>query len=214
MDETRIDKEYDVGDECDDNDDEDDSGDDNFVVLVPCCSLGCKEVEDSNNVLLKTQNRQSKRSRGNLIGVLQFQGGDGWGGVGVAEANLGIGEGDVVGALATMDDADKLIWHPQVPLKVSIFTWRLLRDRLPTKTNLVTRDILSPAAHFCVSSCGAADSAHHLFISCNTFGSLWTLVCSWIVITPVHSTSIHDHFVQFTCSAGGSRAWRSFLQLI
>ncbi|GAU10440.1 hypothetical protein TSUD_422840, partial [Trifolium subterraneum] len=36
----------------------------------------------------------------------------------------------------TMDDAEKLIWHPQVPLKVSIFAWRLLRDRLPTKANL------------------------------------------------------------------------------
>ncbi|GAU36101.1 hypothetical protein TSUD_277120 [Trifolium subterraneum] len=30
---------------------------------------------------------------------------------------------------ATMDDAETLIWHSQVPLKVSIFAWRLLRDR-------------------------------------------------------------------------------------
>ncbi|PNX61808.1 cysteine-rich receptor-like protein kinase, partial [Trifolium pratense] len=29
----------------------------------------------------------------------------------------------------TLDEADHLIWHPQVPLKVSIFAWRLLRDR-------------------------------------------------------------------------------------
>jgi hypothetical protein len=41
-----------------------------------------------------------------------------------------------------MDDAEKLIWHPQVPLKVSIFAWRLLLERLPIKTNLVTRGIL------------------------------------------------------------------------
>jgi hypothetical protein len=33
----------------------------------------------------------------------------------------------------TMDAAKDLIWHPLVPLKVSIFTWRLLCDRLPTK---------------------------------------------------------------------------------
>ncbi|GAU26521.1 hypothetical protein TSUD_361540 [Trifolium subterraneum] len=115
---------------------------------------------------------------------------------------------------AIMDDADKLIWHSHVPLKVSIFAWRLLRDRLPTKTNMVTRGILSPAAHFCITGCGEAESAHHLFISCSTFGSLWTSVCSWIDITPVHSASIRDYFVQFTCSAGGSRARRSFLQLI
>ncbi|XP_045833366.1 uncharacterized protein LOC123924501 [Trifolium pratense] len=38
--------------ESNDNDDEDHSGDDSFAVLVPCYSPGCKEVEDSNNVLL------------------------------------------------------------------------------------------------------------------------------------------------------------------
>ncbi|GAU24253.1 hypothetical protein TSUD_23900, partial [Trifolium subterraneum] len=32
---------------------------------------------------------------------------------------------------ATMDDVEKLIWHSQVPLKVSILAWRLLRDSLP-----------------------------------------------------------------------------------
>ncbi|MCI21389.1 70 kDa peptidyl-prolyl isomerase, partial [Trifolium medium] len=114
----------------------------------------------------------------------------------------------------TVDDAEHLIWHPQVPLKVSIFAWRLLRDRLPTKSNLVTRGILSSAAHLCVSGCGGAESAYHLFISCSTFGSIWDLVCTWIDNSSTGSTSIRDHFVQFTYSAGGSRARRSFLQLI
>jgi hypothetical protein len=54
-----------------------------------------------------------------------------------------------------------LDYNTQVPLKVSIFAWRLLRDRLPTKENLVTRGILSPTAHFCVSGCGAPESAQH-----------------------------------------------------
>jgi hypothetical protein len=113
-----------------------------------------------------------------------------------------------------MDDAEKLIWHPQVPLKISIFAWRLLRDRLPTKANLVTRGILSTAAHLCVSSCGEAESAHHLFLSYDTFGSLWASVHSWIGIPRVEYTSLRDHFVQFTHSAGCSRARQSFLQLI
>jgi hypothetical protein len=57
----------------------------------------------------------------------------------------------------TLDAAEELIWHKQVPLKVSIFAWRLLRDRLPTKTNLVTRDIITPASHLCVSGCGGVE---------------------------------------------------------
>ncbi|GAU40363.1 hypothetical protein TSUD_319750 [Trifolium subterraneum] len=31
-------------------------------------------------------------------------------------------------ASVSMDAADKLIWHPHVPLRVSFFAWRLLRD--------------------------------------------------------------------------------------
>jgi hypothetical protein len=80
----------------------------------------------------------------------------------------------------TMDAAEDLIWHSQVPLKVSIFVWHLLRDRLPTKANLVSRDILSPEARHCVSGCGEVESAQHLFLSCGTFGSFWPLVRSWI----------------------------------
>ncbi|MCH94868.1 kinesin-like protein [Trifolium medium] len=114
----------------------------------------------------------------------------------------------------TLDDAEELIWHTQVPLKVSIFAWRLLPDRLLTKTNLVTRGILSSEAHYCAFGCGAVESAHHLFLSCGTFGSLWSIVHSWIGFSSVESHTLSDHFVQFTYSAGGHRARRSFLQLI
>ncbi|WJX94027.1 hypothetical protein P8452_75492 [Trifolium repens] len=117
-------------------------------------------------------------------------------------------------ASAPVDDATKLIWHPQAPLKVSIFAWRLLRDRLPTKANLATRGIIPTATSLCVSGCGEVESAHHLFFSCGTFGSVWALVCSWFDIPMVEHTSLRDHFVQFTYSAGGSRARRSLLQLI
>ncbi|KAK2436694.1 hypothetical protein QL285_021667 [Trifolium repens] len=113
-----------------------------------------------------------------------------------------------------LDAVATLVWHHHVPLKVSIFAWRLLRDRLPTKANLVTRGILHIAAHTCVSGCGEVESAHHLFLSCSTFGSVWTLVHSWIGTPVVEHTSLRDHLVQFTSSAGGSRARRSFMQLI
>ncbi|KAK2418448.1 hypothetical protein QL285_040641 [Trifolium repens] len=115
---------------------------------------------------------------------------------------------------ASMDAAAALVWHPHVPLKVSIFAWRLLRDRLPTKANLVTRGILPTAAHMCVSGCGEVETAHHLFISCSTFGSLWTLVHLWVGTPVVEYTSLRDHVVRFTSSAGDSRARRSFMQLI
>ncbi|GAU30517.1 hypothetical protein TSUD_18970 [Trifolium subterraneum] len=112
-------------------------------------------------------------------------------------------------------------WHPDtangysVPLKVSILaSWRLLRDRLPTRANLAARGIISPAAHFCVSGCGDVESAQHLFLFCSTFGSLWSSVRSWIGFSAADPQSISDHFLQFSYSLGGTRACRSFLQLI
>lgn len=43
----------------------------------------------------------------------------------------------------SFDGTSDFIWHKQVPLKVSIMAWRLLRNRLPTKDNLVARGIIS-----------------------------------------------------------------------
>ncbi|CAJ2673682.1 unnamed protein product [Trifolium pratense] len=114
----------------------------------------------------------------------------------------------------TLDAASGLIWHRQVPLKVSICAWRLLRDRLPTKANLVIRGILSTEAHLCVSGCGEVESAQHLFINCSSFGLMWPLVSSWIGSSLVTAQNLPEHFVQFTDSAGGSRARRSFMQLV
>jgi hypothetical protein len=55
-----------------------------------------------------------------------------------------------------------LIWHKHVSLKVSIFAGRLMRDRLPTKSNLVAHGIITPEAQSCVARCGdMVESAQH-----------------------------------------------------
>jgi len=52
-----------------------------------------------------------------------------------------------------LDAEEKLIWHTQVSLKVSILVWRCLRDRLLTKINLHNRGIISDADTSCVAGC-------------------------------------------------------------
>ncbi|CAJ2667177.1 unnamed protein product [Trifolium pratense] len=116
--------------------------------------------------------------------------------------------------IVTLDAASGLIWHRQVPLKVSICAWRLLRDRLPTKANLVIRGILSTETHLCAFGCGEVESAQHLFLSCSSFGLMWPIVSSWIGSSLVTAQNLPEHFVQFTSSAGGSRVRRSFMQLV
>jgi hypothetical protein len=60
-----------------------------------------------------------------------------------------------------MEDTSNLIWHKQVPLKVSVLAWWLLRNRFSTKDNLVKRHIIPPDASICVTGCGGAETAHH-----------------------------------------------------
>ena len=64
------------------------------------------------------------------------------------------------------------VWHKQVPLKVSLFLWRLLRNRLPTKDNLVWRHILIAEDNTYVGGCGARETADHLLFRCDTFSSV------------------------------------------
>jgi hypothetical protein len=113
-----------------------------------------------------------------------------------------------------LDAVAELIWHNQVPFKVSIFAWRLLRDRLPTKTNLATHGILTPEARSCVARCGDIELAQHLFIYCSIFVSLWSSVRSWIGLSLVDPLHLADHFLHFTLQVGGLRARRSSHQLI
>ncbi|PNX86922.1 cytochrome p450 [Trifolium pratense] len=42
---------------------------------------------------------------------------------------------------------------------------------------------------------GEVESAQHLFLSCSTFGSLWSLVTSWIDSSLVTAQTPSDHFV-------------------
>lgn len=67
-------------------------------------------------------------------------------------------------------------WLKQVPQNVSVFIWRLLRSRLPTKDNLLRRRVLHDEDSLYVGGCGYLETTYHLFFNCNIFGSLWYLL--------------------------------------
>jgi hypothetical protein len=83
----------------------------------------------------------------------------------------------------TLDTTSDLIWHIHVPAKVSILAWRLLRNRLPTKDNLVAHGILTHDVHSCLSGCGEIETAQYFFLSCTIIKYLWHLFCDWIDIS-------------------------------
>ncbi|AES68870.1 hypothetical protein MTR_3g017430 [Medicago truncatula] len=60
------------------------------------------------------------------------------------------------------------------------------------------RGILQVADARCVSGCDTDESASHLFLHCEVFGSLWQHIRSWIGVNGVDPQNITQHFYQFT----------------
>jgi hypothetical protein len=121
--------------------------------------------------------------------------------------------------LTTSDDhvadvAGLDVWHKLVPSKVSLFAWRLLQDRIPTKSNLVRRHVIQPTDNFCVGGCGSSETSDHLFITCDLFGRTWYLICLCIGIPCVFPGSVKDHFSQFIHLAGMPRLSHFYLKII
>ncbi|GAU51730.1 hypothetical protein TSUD_415340 [Trifolium subterraneum] len=97
-----------------------------------------------------------------------------------------------------------LIWHKHVPFKVSVLAWRLLRNRLPTKDNLVARNIIPFDARFCVNGCGELETVNHVFLASPGISPLWGKVRSWLGGIPVAAELVQDHFAHFMVSSGQS----------
>ena len=106
------------------------------------------------------------------------------------------------------------VWHKLVPTKVSLFAWRLLKDRISTRSNLVRRQVLQSNDNFCVGECGSFETTNHLFIGCDLFGNVWYLICHWLGFSFVSPGSIKDHYIQFINLAGLPRSSHYYLKVI
>ena len=59
--------------------------------------------------------------------------------------------------------------YKDFPLEVSLFAWRLLRNRLSTKDNLFCRGIIPKNSQVCITGCGNVESTSHMFLGCEFF---------------------------------------------
>jgi len=106
------------------------------------------------------------------------------------------------------------IWNKDVPLKVVLFAWRLFRDRLPTKMNLLRRGVIANEARLCIAGCGSEETSDHLFLHCNIYGSIWYTIYRWLNLSSVLPFTVGDHFNQFPALGGLARTRLSILQVI
>jgi hypothetical protein len=75
----------------------------------------------------------------------------------------------------------KDVWEARVPLKIKIFAWQLILERLPSSQQIATRH--GPATGSCVL-CSATEDAGHIFFFCTIAKFAWStlrqiLDCNW-----------------------------------
>lgn len=104
------------------------------------------------------------------------------------------------------------VWHRHIPTKISLFVWRLLRNRLPTQDNMLQRNILHATGSSCVAGCETLETARHLFLSCGTSSTLWSYVFTWLSLHTIIPYDLRDHHFQFCYMAGLPRSTHSYLQ--
>ncbi|KAH1203691.1 Kinesin-like protein KIN-12E [Glycine max] len=90
----------------------------------------------------------------------------------------------------------KLIWNMNIPPRAAIFTWRLLKDRLPTKGNLLRRNVITQDAD--CPLCGQVqEEAGHLFFNCQRTLPLWWESMSWLQVLGPLPLAPASHITQF-----------------
>lgn len=73
------------------------------------------------------------------------------------------------------------IWKSPAPTKVIAFSWKLFRDRIPTRGNLSRRHALSKNSPLnCVIYEGVPEESDHLFLHCVTATAIWTNLLRWL----------------------------------
>jgi hypothetical protein len=106
------------------------------------------------------------------------------------------------------------IWESPAPSKVIAFSWQLLHDRLPTRSNLLYRHILAPdAPRNCVGCVGVVESSTHLFLHCPSAMLVWYELFRWLGVVIVIPPTLHVLFEMVRSSAKIKKVRQGFLMI-
>ncbi|KAL2951717.1 hypothetical protein AAZX31_19G069200 [Glycine max] len=112
-------------------------------------------------------------------------------------------------------DIFSLAWRlRRIPNKVAFLLWRAFKDRLPTKDNLVRRNVIDHNADLLCCFCHLhGETAQHIFLTCPMIWQLWLQCHSWMLpsMSTILSASLESHFNQFS-GLGRSKSATEFGQ--
>jgi hypothetical protein len=104
--------------------------------------------------------------------------------------------------LPPLDDSKLLslgrMWKNNVPSKISIFGWRLLLEKLPTRDSLFIKGVITNVLdRGCVLCCNHVETTTHIFLQCPASNSVWVHIFKWMGLTPIMNASVQQHFIVF-----------------
>jgi len=100
---------------------------------------------------------------------------------------------DVLSALEERVFGDML--KSPAPSKVIAFSWMALLDRIPTRSNLEVRRVLTQEdPRNCVLCGHREDTSTHLFLHCDVAWLFWRLVFDWLGVNFITPQNLYIHF--------------------
>ncbi|XP_014622273.1 uncharacterized protein LOC114383946 [Glycine soja] len=98
----------------------------------------------------------------------------------------------------------KTIWRLNIPSRAAIFAWRLIKNRLPTRHNLLRRNVPIQEQH--CPLCGShQEEAGHLFFHCKLTNGLWWESMRWKRVVGPLAASPTAHYTQFCDGFGAGK---------
>ena len=93
-------------------------------------------------------------------------------------------------------------WINWVPIKVNTLVWRIDKGRVPTRVELIRRNIVLPSAR-CPMCNSADESVSHIFFSCIFASGVWSLVWRWCKMS-VASFADYEAVLKWPLSSSNS----------
>ncbi|KAK2437817.1 hypothetical protein QL285_022666 [Trifolium repens] len=104
------------------------------------------------------------------------------------------------------------IWESPAPSKIIAFSWQLLLDRIPTRTNLEKRGMLPVGAPWeCLGCVGMCENSTHLFLHCPCVMWVWGEIFKWLGISIIISPSLPLLFEMVKGAARNAKIRRGYL---
>lgn len=103
--------------------------------------------------------------------------------------------GEIVMTLVT-EATFVVLWKTKILLKVKVFGWRLIWDRLVTWNNIVRRGIISnPHENVCVFCFNFDEDIHHVFVTCPQIKLVWENILVWVGFSWIHEETCSNHLL-------------------